>query len=299
MHKQNRNLLFVFLGLALVNVLFLLVGDSFRGVSFDEDKFVVNDTTNIFSIQIGDNELKKLDGEWIVNDTYPVDQSLKRVLFLIMQRVQVKKPVDVELTNAIEVKIAGEDPLSFTVSGNPTKTKTYFSLEGKDEVYEVEIPGYKEYVGGIFELNADQWRDRLVMNESWRTIQVLTLDYMDPEIDDVKITFDKDFFLVEDISPIDSNLVVNYLNQFQYFQANEWVSKGRFPKYDSLSVKPPLATLTIESINDEVPYILEIFPKMPGERFFLVKLYDQSMLVIDDRRMVNILLRKNDFSNED
>lgn len=299
MSKQNRNFLIVFVGLALANVLFLVFGNSFRGVSFDENMFVVGDTSSIVSVRIGDDLIKRSGDEWLMNDSYKVDRSLRSVLFLIMQRVQVKKPVDVVMSDGVEVEIGGEEPKSFTVSGNATKTRTYFSLKGKDEVYEVQIPGYKEYVGGIFELNTDQWKDRLILDESWRTIQQLTLDYHDADAEDVKISFDKDFFLVEGVSPIDSNLVVNYLNQFQYFQANEWVSEGRFKKYDSLSVKPPLATLTIESINDEVPIIMEIYPKLPGERFYLMRTYDQSMMVIDERRMANILLRKNDFSNVD
>ena len=172
-------------------------------------------------------------------------------------------------------------------------------MDDEEEVYQVQIPGYNEYVGGIFELNKDQWRDRLVLNDSWRTIQKLQLDYQDESKQDLTISFDKDFFLVEGVQQLDSNLVVNYLNQFQYFQANEWISKGRFPRYDSLSAMPVLAKLTIESINYDLPILLEIYPKLPGDRIYLVMTYDESMFVVDDQRMSQILLENKDFEIAD
>ena len=296
MTTHNRNLLVIFLGLLLVNVVFFFLGSQRSGVSFDENKFMVTDTTGISGIQIGEGVvLSKTTGTWRVNDQYPVDPSVRQLLFSILTRVKVKKPVEIAPEEGIEVSVGGASPLSFRVWGNPTKTKTYFALTGSEEVFEVHIPGYNEYLGGLFELRPAQWRDRLVIDASWRTIQKLTLDYQRSDDSDFTINFDKDFFVVQDIAPIDSNAVVNYLNLFEYFQTNEWLSTGRFEKYDSLSKMPPLATLTIEAIDQEAPVVLDIFPKLSGDRFYLLMTYEGSMLVVDDRRMREILLKKEDF----
>ncbi|MBE63411.1 MAG: hypothetical protein CMB89_13715, partial [Flammeovirgaceae bacterium] len=80
---------------------------------------------------------------------------------------------------------------------------------------------------------------------------------------------------------------------------NEWISKGRFPRYDSLSAMPVLAKLTIESINYDLPILLEIYPKLPGDRIYLVMTYDESMFVVDDQRMSQILLENKDFEIAD
>lgn len=300
MLAKNKKLLGVFVLLLISNLIFLLVGGKSTGVSFDEQKFALTDTAGVSSIQLNEVKLSRSpQGQWLVNEEYAVDPNLDRLLFSIMNRVRVQKPVDVPQEEGVKVQITGDHPMTFHVWGNPTKTRTYFSMDDEDEVYQVQIPGYNEYVGGIFELKGDQWRDRLVLNESWRTVQKLELDYSDEAKSDLNIRFDKDFFLVDGVQRLDSNAVVDYLNQFQFFQANEWISKGRFAQYDSLSTKPVLAKLIIESINYDLPIMLEIYPQLPGDRIYLVMTYDESMFVVDDQRMSQILLEKKDFEIAD
>lgn len=300
MKGKNKKLLGIFLALLVVNLLFLLVGNKSSSISFDEKKFSLQDSSGITSVKLNEVELIRNEyGQWMVNGNYPIDPNLNRLLFSILKRVRVQKPVFMAKQEGVRVEISGEQPIIFNVWGNLTKTRTYFSLEGEDEVYQVQIPGYNEYVGGIFELNADQWRERLVMNESWRTIQKLELDYLTDDKKDLSIAFEKDFFLVDGVQVLDSNAVVNYLNQFQYFQVNEWISEGRFAQYDSLSKKPPLATLTIESINSDLPVLFEIYPKLPGDKIYLVMAYDESLFVVDDQRMTGILLENKAFELKD
>lgn len=298
MKGKTKRLLIFFIALLVANLLFFFFGGKSVGVSFNEEKFMIRDTASVAAVKINDLMLER-SGGWMINAEYPVDQSLRALLFSILNRVRVQKPVDLPLESGIQVQIIGENPMEFTVWGNPTKTRTYFSMKDEEQVYQVQIPGYNEYLGAIFELKKDQWRDRLVLNESWRTIQKLELDYQDDLKEDLVIAFNKDFFNVEGIQQLDSNKVINYLNQFQYFQANEWVSKGRFPKYDSLSTMPALASLTIESINSDLPYLLEIYPQLPGDRIYLVMTYDESLFVVDESRMSEILLQNKDFELSD
>ncbi|WP_421876972.1 hypothetical protein [Marinoscillum sp.] len=298
MKGKTKRLLIFFIALLVANLLFFFFGGKSVGVSFNEEKFMIRDTASVAAVRINDLMLER-SGGWMINAEYSVDQSLRALLFSILNRVRVQKPVDLPLESGIQVQIIGENPMEFTVWGNPTKTRTYFSMKDEEQVYQVQIPGYNEYLGAIFELKKDQWRDRLVLNESWRTIQKLELDYQDDLKEDLVIAFNKDFFNVEGIQQLDSNKVINYLNQFQYFQANEWVSRGRFQKYDSLSTMPALATLTIESINSDLPYLLEIYPQLPGDRIYLVMTYDESLFVVDESRMSEILLQNKDFELSD
>ena len=293
-------LIIIFSILLIVNVLFLFVGKKSLGISFDEQKFVVEDTSSVVSIQLDDIKFTRSAKDvWLINEEYEMDPSLNTLLFSILKRVRVQKPVDIPVEEGVSVSLLGQEPMEFSVWGNSTKTKTYFSMIGEEQVYQVHIPGYNEYVGGVFELNKDQWRDRVVMNESWRTIQKLNLDYREDSKEDLEIKFDRDFFIMEGVQQLDSNKVVEYLNQFQYFQVNEWLSQGRIEKYDSLSTKPSFATLTIESINSDMPVMLEIFPKLEGDRIFLVMTYDESLFVVDDQRMSQILLSNKDFELAD
>lgn len=298
-NKTRITILFVLL---VLNALLFFFGNKGRDVSFDEDLFAVTDTAGVTSVHIAGVEgevvnLAEAKDGWQVNETYQADEGLMRVLLSILNRVQVKKPVDLIVPDdAVEVGVSGADPMSLYVWGNPTKTRTFFSLKDSDEAYEVAIPGYNEYIAGIFELNTDQWRDRLIMNESWRTIQELRLDYTASEEKDFSIVFDQDFYKMEKVEQMDSSAVVDYLNQFQYFQTNEWVSSGRFPKYDSLSKTPPMATLKIESINSDRPISLDIYSRLPGDRFYLLSNQHGDLFVVDQGRVSNVLKRPEDFA---
>ena len=304
MGKRNKRLTIIFFSLLVINLGFLLVSGSSSSLSFREDLFVVSDTSQISSIRFSREQsdilIERHPEGWILNDKFHADDRLRNLFLSIMQRVQVKKPVVVEKPeDAAEVSVITGEPLTFEVWGNPTRTRTFFSLTGREEAYEVIIPGYSDYLGQIFELNPDQWRDRLIFDGSWRTIQELSLDYLTSDVNDFTIRFDENFFVVAGVSALDSSAVVEYLNQFQYYEANEWISEGRFPKYDSLAKKPPLATLRIEAINREDPVTFDIYPNLENQPYNLVADQHQNLLIIDNRRVKNILKTPSDFAAKD
>lgn len=299
MKSKNRKLILIFVVLLTVNLLFWLTGRIGSTVSFNEDLFVVSDTASVNAIHIsaGERGISLVRGPqgWMLNDRYRADEGLRRLLFSIIHRVQVKKPVQTDMHSPIQVTIEGKNPMSFSVWGNLTKTRTFFSPAHNEESYEVGIPGYNEYLAGIFELNSDQWRDRLLLDASWRTIQQLSLDYPGSVAKDFEIRFRDEFFEVTGINAIDSAGVVDYLNQFQFFEINEWISQGRFPRYDSLSKRPPLATLTMETINRRDPFVLYIYPSLAGEPFHMVMDDQENMMAIDKKRIEVILATRDDF----
>ena len=100
--------------------------------------------------------------------------------------------------------------------------------------------------------------------------------------------------MVNGEAPQDSSAVVEYLNQFQYFEANERISDGRFPRFDSLAQTTPGAVITIEDIKEEQPVILTIFPNLKGQAYHLV-MRENQMMVIDARRVQGLLPTPQDF----
>lgn len=288
MTKQNKLLIVLIALLLIANLIVMFRKRTSSSVGYDDRAFSVQDTSSITSIQIGDLELKRENG-WKINGQV-ADPAFVDHLLNVMLRVRVKKPAG-EVQEGMRITI--NDGESFTFSSNATKTKTIFS--NQDGAYEVEIPGFTDYVGGIFELNADQWRDRLILNGSWRTIQKLELDYVTSDEQDFSIQFEKNFFKVSGISAIDTTILINYLNQFQYFQANERISSGRMQTMDSLRETPPLATLTIEDINYKEVQKLKIFPRRAEDGFHLFLDQNDEMVAVDQRRSNQILLKKRDF----
>ena len=288
MSRANKILIVVCAVLLVLNFAMTFSGDK-ASLNYDESMFAVQDTSQISNIQIGELKLRR-DNGWRVGD-YKADPAFVDHLINVLMRVRIRKPIG-NLEGGIPIRINDED--SYFFSSNPTKTKTYFSKDS--EGFEVEIPGFTDYLGGIFELNADQWRDRLIYNGSWRTIQRLNLNYLNSDQDDFSIEFDKDFFIMEGVAEIDTSSLMSYLNQFQYFQANERISSGRITEMDSMVQTSPLATLTIEDINYQDPITFQIFPKRKEDGYHLLLDPNQEMVAIDAPRTSQLLRKKRDFN---
>ena len=291
MERKNKRMLVIVGVLLVANLIFYFSGGSSKGISFDEAQFAVADTSSVRSIQIGEIQLKK-DGVWMVGD-YPADPAFVDHLLNVMLRVRVKKPVGaMDASGALEIVV--NDDKRFLFASNDTKTRTYFIEDG--EGYEMEIPGFSDYLGGILELEYDQWRDRLVYDGSWRTIQHLSLDYTASDADDFEIQFEKDFFKIPGITRLDTANMMDYLNQFQYFQANERLSDGRVAAMDSIAKTAPLAILKIDDIQIKDPITFTIFPRRSQDAFHLMLDPNGQMIAVDMQRVSNILFRKSDFS---
>lgn len=228
----------------------------------------------------------KVGDRWKLNDSLEVDQGFFNTLLSILDRVQTTRRVskwDGEIIGEIELKIATKK-LKLSYGTDPNQTKSYFVNQG--QVSEVSVPGYQDKVIDIFRLHRDQWRDRLVFDGSWRTIQNLTVDLYGGQ--DLEISFDDKFFTLNGKQPQDSSAIVEYLNQYQYFQANEVISKGRFPQLDSLTSTRPLATITLDDINYKNQLSIKIYPRLKNQNYHLV-LSGDKMMVLDQVRVKNLL----------
>lgn len=288
MRKSNSILIGVIGVLLAANLVLSFSKNRGTSVGYDEAQFALTDTSAVSSITIGEIDLRKKD-RWFIAD-FPADPAFVDHLLNVMSRVRIKKPVG-NAEGGTSVKVNGE--LLFDFSSNATKTKTIFSKD--DSAYEMEIPGFTDYVGGIFELNEDQWRDRLVFNGSWRTIQRISVDYQKTNDADFEIRFKDQFFEIEGVDQVDTTAVMNFLNQFQYFQANERISPGRISSADSIVTTTPLAVLRIEDINYQEPLELRFFPSAQDQAYHLVLDQNGEMVAIDPPRTARILKSKSEF----
>jgi hypothetical protein len=302
--RKSNSILFIIAGILLVsNVVLFLMRGSGKSLSFDAELYKIENVADINLIRISGKKdtivLENGPNKWLLNDEYDVDEGLRRLLLSILQNVKVMKPVSLKPTDSIEVLIQGAHELHFNVFGNLTKTKTYFHELSSGQSYEVAIPGYSDYLGGIFELSSNQWRDRVIMDENWRTIKSFLLQYKVDEIEDVFLEFDDTFFNVKGVSRMDSSFVVDYLNQFKLFEVNEIISAQTFPKYDSLSRTTPLAEIKISTINQRDPITLKAFPSIENQPFHLIVDDSGELMIMDDQRLAQILVKQVDFQAKD
>ena len=294
-------------GLILISVVIAFSGEKGNSRSFDESRFTIADTAAIQSISISKgnstNMLTRSQYGWRINDRYAADRDMTQVLKTILAQVTVKRPVakmnqeeiiqELATTGRqIEVTLVNNEKISFTSGGNASKTDSYFYQDGT--VYIVSIPGYNNYVSGIFEIPENQWRDRLLFSSSWRSIQTLELDYLGKK-PKTRVFFDEKFLAVEGIQSLDTVALMNYLGQYEYFQLNDYLARGIYPRYDSLAETNPLALLSMKDINEARSVNLKVYPLLTNEKFYLLKNEEDEMMVIDSKRMEGLLVDREKF----
>ncbi|MCV9385373.1 DUF4340 domain-containing protein [Reichenbachiella ulvae] len=302
----------VLIALVLVSVaLFVFDGKGGGSDNIDRTRFLVEDTAAIQSVTINskafDLKVEKQEGSWVLNDSLAVDPSVMRVMKSILSQVNVQRPIsqlNVEeirelLRNTgqqVTLELNGEEK-TFFAGGNVNKTQAYFADADLENIYLVNIPGYNHYLSGIFELTPNQWRDRELFDSNYRSIQNLTIDYADGS--QLVLEFEDRFFAVNQLQRIDTAVLMDYLNGFEGFLLNDYLSPGMFPSYDSLLQTEPIAKLNLTDIDASKNRALEIYAKIPGEQFYLLSDGKQEMMVVDERRTEMLLKREDDFKLDD
>lgn len=305
--KKSTRLSIILIALIALSAFISFLGEKDTSTAFDADMFAVKDTTAIVSVRVSAPghavELTKNLNGWTLNDTLKADPNMIQVLRSILSQVKVQRPVarlnhaeivsDLE-KNGCKVSVSFEDgAVSEYIAGGDNSKKTAFYLRDND-AYVVQIPGYNHYISGIFELTSSQWRDRLLFSSTWRSLKSLKLDYTDkPE--SLNIYFDKKFLTVENVEKLDTTALMDYLQQYEYFQINDYLEKGKYPRYDELAKSTPLAQLSIRDIDQTKDTDLSIYPLLEGEAFYLISDNNGEMMVIDSGRMSKILSKKDQF----
>lgn len=306
MKKKNQRLIMI-AGLLVVANLVFFTSSNETFSRTDKRVIAVADTSAIFTVKLtraGSENLLERSGEgWVLNQEFGTDPGYIRILLAVMNRVAVKRQLGdtqmEELKSQVEsdaVFVEVEDPdRSFYVLGNRTYTKTFFLESDLEKGYEVEIPGYRDFVGGIFQLTADQWRDRLIFRGNFRTIDRIEVRRNGQS--ELIAGLKDGYFGIEGLTSYDTTALVNYLNGFNYLQANERISSGKFPQYDSLRQTDVKDELIISDLGLSEPLTLTIYPPLPGENFQLMVANDKDMMVIASTRIQSWLKKAQDFSS--
>jgi hypothetical protein len=306
---KDRGLIVLIIVLAIINLGLYLWEPGSQSLTFNPQKFQINDTSSVENISFTSNsneiEISRTSSGWKLNDSLVPDKSILRVFLSVMSRVSIRRILNSneyeELASrlpvsGINVRIRHDNGTSeFEVLGSRNLTQTYFIGKENNTAYEVEIPGYSDYLGGIFNLTKDQWRDRRVFSGNWRTIQSIELDYAKEQYDDLKIYFEGDFFKVEGLNEIDSNQVVAYFDQFLNLQANEMIALENYPEFDSLVNTPHFLKMTIDDINLPSSLILNVYPPVDNGSILLVTANNGSSMVFDRKRLENFFAQPVDF----
>ena len=309
---QKNITLLVILGLLILSSISLsLTDETDINTNKNKDIFSVQDTSQIDLISIKSLKeqitLNKVDGTWQVNKKYKAEQNIVRVLLSIACDVEVVRNVPDTQAKEIADRIPdngylidfinnGESVTTFYSFGNDTKTISYMMSVDKKNPMIVNIPGYESYVAGIFEIPTNDWRDRVLLKTTWRSLQKLNISYLEyPELN-VNIKFDFNFLKIDGITNLDTARMMAFIDEFNFLQTDRYLDKGQIEAYDSLLLTPKTVTMTIEDINAKNSKTIDFFPIINNNPMMLGYVNeDDQMVLFEANRIQKLFAVKADF----
>jgi len=270
---MNRNF-FGFLGLLIalllaISVYFLMKKSSKSTLDLKEIDFAVKDTASIQKVMLtgyidGNNVgrvyLTKKNHQWWVNDEFKaqniaVENLLNTIFSIQMQQPlhpnaieNVKKLIKKRNVHVVITHQNGKIIKGYYIGpATPDSKGNYVILEGAENPYIAEIPGFSGYLSTRFSANPEVWRDYTLWNLEPNQFFLFELkDKTQNKL--IQIQRKNDVYLVNNQIFSDTNSFRNLLKNY-LLCVGTGVAKTSFPNsQDSLSKIPADFTL---KINDK------------------------------------------------
>ncbi|MEY2899539.1 MAG: hypothetical protein RL138_1592 [Bacteroidota bacterium] len=248
----------------------------------DDRDFAISDTAAIQKIFLADKGNRNVvlerrpSGQWFVNGKFPVRHDAIRLLLQTMHDLHVNRPVSLEghnnvvqdmAGNAIKVQVFGKDGSAiktYFVGGVAKDYQgNYYLMEGAEQPYIVDIPGFDGYLSVRYILDEMDWRDRCVMALQPSEIARVSVQYLDERAaESYAVTEqDLDHFTVETPAKPGIQQVGKTKNCFilyeQFKELNGINYARNRPLDDSAKHRAPFAILKVQAKNKKV-YTLKL-----------------------------------------
>ena len=187
--KKNIRLLISLALLVVVAVILALTTPTKNRMDVDRDMFSYDpaeiDRVILTATEGEKNELAFVNGLWMVN-SHKADPQRVSVLFAILDQAKVRRKAPLADLEKLSGEFStrgitatfyeGTEPVKeFEVLGDPDRGMTYYR-EGKD-IYLIEIPGYRNYLAGIYELDENGWKYPRIFDFNWVNLKRVDVSY--------------------------------------------------------------------------------------------------------------------------
>lgn len=304
--KKNKTLLASLGGLLILAVVLFFYPSDRQEI--DKTLFKVSDFSLVDRVILssaGSEVALSFSGsKWLVNKNQEADEQLITVLFATLQQAEPKRQVasslrdavsSMVMKNGVKLDLFQGDVLvrSFYAGGNAAKTEAYF-LDEELGPYIMTIPGYRVYVSGIFEVEANGWRDRRVFNFNWRNFKKLETEFNRQPSQNFTIADQGSGFDLVNSPPSDTTRLNDYLDAVSLLMAKEYLTPGRVPVYDSLIQTPPIATISVYDLGDNA-LVLDLYPPIDGDPDALGRLNGTDPVLFSREQVIPILKTREYF----
>jgi hypothetical protein len=207
--KRNK-ITFIIAGVLIIVAAILVITNSYSTLKKDTSMFAVGDTAVITKIFIADKQnnqvtlVRRGQGMWMVDGKFKAQPAKMSSFLKTLKDLEVRAPVPINARNnvikrlsvlakKIEIyqivprinlfKVIRLFPREKNVKtyyvgdATPDNTGTFMLMEGSDEPFVLQLPGFRGFVSPRYSTNPDEWRDFTVFNTGIAEIRSVAVDF--------------------------------------------------------------------------------------------------------------------------
>lgn len=302
--KKNKYLTVSAIVLLSIAIAFFLMSREENSPEIDPDYFSLVDTDQIDKVTLRtllDTVVLRYEGSrWRVNDRWEADVQMIKVLMATLRQTEPHRMVSRKVIDTVQqqleqrgtevvVEKEGVEVIKFLAGGNAQRTESWFLKAGDTRPYVMIIPGYRVYVSGIFQLEAEGWRNKRIFEFNWRNFKSLTTSYSKEPKLGFTIEMKQSYFGIREMAQVDTTKLNDYLDAVSLLEANRFVPGPA----DRLLKEEPSARIDIRDIADRI-YTLELFAPQKDATEVFGRMAD-GQLVAFDRNMISSIARRRTY----
>jgi hypothetical protein len=305
--KKNIYLLLSLVVLMAVSILLFLFGNV-EDDPVDPALFKIPGSATVDRVLL-ERPNEKVDllfksGEWRVNNVYDADRNMIDVLFATMNQAIPKRAAASRVRDSVIQQISKSGikatffsgptiQREFLVWGDGNSGITYFSDPVQKNPYVMVIPGYRVQVSGIFEQNANAWRDKRIFNFNWRNFKELHAQFPRDPKQNFTVAMSGRYFSIVNELRVDTAALNNYLDAISLIRADQFYIPGTLATTDSLLNSSPVMSIEVKDVaNNSNSFKLFEVAKSQSKA---IGQWENDYVWLDRRDILPIYKKKKDF----
>ncbi len=287
--KKYRNSL-ILVGILIVIAAFMLMNKRSGTFRKESNTFAIKDTSNVTKFFLADKNNnavlieRSANGSWLLNDKYEVNPTMVEVMLKTFISIDIKDPVAKSVRNTIIRMMAGKsvkteiyqrvyrinlfDRIRLFPHEKLTRTYyvgdatmdnsgTFMLMEGSEEPYIVNIPGFRGFVATRYSAMEADWRSHSVFRFRVPDIASVSVNFGEKPERSFRITNQSNrlFTLTStadnrNIEPFDTVRVLEYLSMFKNLNYERMLDDMTNSRRDSiLSITPTNEIILVDKLG--------------------------------------------------
>ncbi|ELR69649.1 hypothetical protein C900_04874 [Fulvivirga imtechensis AK7] len=246
--------------------------------------------------------------QWKVNGQYEADPQRISVLFAILKQMRVRRRVAKQQQGVIVERFKndgmevaffeGDDKVhDFYVYGEEESRLTYVAESPESPAYIVEIPGYRSYLAGIYQLDKNGWRNPVAFDINWANLQSVKVIYPGREENSFDVVYGNSFYKISQLTATDTTKLTDFLDDVSLLYVNDYLNEDEEEQYSQIIKAIPQASVQVTDVAGRI-HTLEVYDVLPDNRQIMGRIDSTDYVILNLNETRKILRPKSFFEKK-